>query len=1146
VKIISGSVCIGCFLAGAAFAQSPVSLSIDTESPELAVAPNFGVLSFETGSLEYANKNYTTTGYFFNPTNTQLITIFRNLGVKSMRLGGDSVDGSYIPSDSDIDSFYGFAKASGVQTVFSLDLLGGTPSEAVSEASYIWDNYATNTTCFAIGNEPDEYGSKDPAVTNFTSYIEQWQPIASAVIASAPGALLGGSDNDSAANSWAPDFVQAEEGNSSVASLHYHYKPLGNAAGNTPAQLIAGELSSKLDASDYPSCYNTIAAPALQAAFGYRFTEFNDYYVGSAGTTNDDYYFGTALFALDALRWWAANGCLGLHFHTGVQGFHAAFFIDGNGDYQLYPIGYGFAAFNVGGSGDVEPMTVNNAGGLNLTAYAIGSGTNLYVTIINREYGGGALSAVATITPYGFAAGNVSAMFLIQSNGDVTATNGVTLGGAAISGAGPWLGQWTSLGMLTNGQCTVVVPAASAAIVRLQATAIASPEIIQNLPAQVSLIPGETYPLSIGVQGGLPLSYQWYERTTPIGSQTNSTYLITGESSGSTTSYFVVITNMNGAATSSISTVTIIAPPTNSYAASILNLNPAGYWPMHERETAARGDIETNYGNLGPLGTGYYPDWALNSGAFVRQVPGALAGDSNTATYFSYPGAPNTGSITNALYVPHASPLSTLNPPFTVECWYNAFTNSADNKTNYDYYVWSQCGYEGLNAGKSGAGGGKVCGIQLYWGPAQLSVQYYDNSSSVNAFNVNDAFGTWVHIVVTCDANTNMSVYVNGVQSGSTHAVAGLYSPDYWTPFELGNGRGNGRAARGEIDEVAIYSTNMAASKILAHYQAGTNAAPATPYFQWVTNDNPVIYLRMDAPPYSMPAVATWPVLTNSGSTGINGLYTPGTMPAVVPVPGAFGMGSFPGLAGLAVPQFSGVSSFADAGNAAVFNPSSSNANFSVVAFFRGDPADNRIQSIIGHGTNSWQLCISTNGCIVFNAGNGNAAAGGTGQAPGDVTTSGIYNDGNWHDVVAVNWTNVISIYVDGVLDTNVIPAGIRPNSLIPGNVDDVMIGSDPSYTNNPVGVGRNFAGQICEAAFFTNALTAVQIQTLYLSAIAPARESLSFKTSTAGSLQLNWNYGALQTATNVTGPYLDMTNVSPPYIVPMIDRQQFFRVKEN
>ncbi|HTV41623.1 MAG TPA: LamG-like jellyroll fold domain-containing protein [Candidatus Sulfotelmatobacter sp.] len=1041
--------------AVAARAQSPVAISIDSKSPGPAIAPSFGVFSFETGSLGYGNGNYNPNGYFFNTANTQLITIYRNLGVKSMRIGGDSVDGTYIPSDADIDSYYGFARAAGIQTVFSLDLLDGTPSEDASEAAYIWDNYATNTFCFAIGNEPDEYGAKAQGITNFTTYIADWQPFASAVIAATPGAFLGGPDNDSAANSWSADFVQAEETNPAVKYLHYHYKPLGNAASFTPQQMVSGELSSALDTSDYPSCYNTIAAPAVAAGFGYRFTEFNDYYVGSAGTTNIDNFFATALFALDALHWWAANGCLGLHFHTGVSGFHAAFYVDGSGNYQLIPISYGIAAFSVGGSGNVEPLTMINSAGLNLTAYGVGNGSNLYVTVINRENGSGARNAAVTISENSAQNGTVSAMYLVQSNGDVTATNGVTLGGATISGTNVWQQNWTTLGTLTNGQFALIVPASSAAIVR-------------------------------------------------------------------------------------ISEVTNVVSSTNSYASDILNLNPAGYWPMHEVEPAAPGDIETNYGALGLLGTAYYPDWAVNSGAFVHRQPGALAGDNDTSTYFSYAGADNTGFVTNSLFVPHTSPLSTLNPPFTVECWFNA-----SNSAHADYYVWSQCGYEGLNAGNSGGGQGNVCGIQLYWGPAQMSVQFYDNSSAVSAFNVGDTFGQWAHVVVTCDSATNLTIYDDGAKVGSTYAAAGKYSPDYWTPFTVGNGRGNGRAAQGDIDEVAVYATNLSASDIEAHYQAGTNPAPATPYFQLVTNDNPIIYLRMDAPAYTAPPLAAWSALTNDAIAGVNGVYSPGTVPGIVPGPAS----SYPGLPALPVAQFSGVSSFADAGHAAALNPTGSNANFTVMAFVRGNPCDNRVQSIIGHGANSWELGITTNGTIVFNAGNGNSAVAGTGQASGDMATAGIYNDGNWHQVVAVNRTNVVSIYVDGNLDTNGTPSGVTPASVIPGNSGDVMIGSDPSFTNNPVGLGRNFAGQICDAAFFTNALTTAQIQALYWRAVTPVTQispgPLSFFMTGAGQLQLNWSSGTLQSATNVSGPYVDVPGVLPPYAVFTTNQQQFYRVRE-
>ena len=59
-------------------------------------------------------------------------------------------------------------------------------------------------------------------------------------------------------------------------------------------------------------------------------------------------------------------------------------------------------------------------------------------------------------------------------------------------------------------------------------------------------------------------------------------------------------------------------PAQSAYFQAVTNLNPIGYWPMHEVEAAAPGDIETNYGTLGTLGSGYYNDWASLGSNTVR------------------------------------------------------------------------------------------------------------------------------------------------------------------------------------------------------------------------------------------------------------------------------------------------------------------------------------------------------------------------------------------------------------------------------------------------------------------------------------------------------------------------------------------------
>ena len=46
-----------------------------------------------------------------------------------------------------------------------------------------------------------------------------------------------------------------------------------------------------------------------------------------------------------------------------------------------------------------------------------------------------------------------------------------------------------------------------------------------------------------------------------------------------------------------------------------------------------------------------------------------------------------------------------------------------------------------------------------------------------------------------------------------------------------------------------------------------------------MTNSEPVLYYRMDAPAYTAPASDTWPVLTNYGTVPVNGVYTAGHNP---------------------------------------------------------------------------------------------------------------------------------------------------------------------------------------------------------------------------------------------------------------------------
>ena len=63
--------------------------------------------------------------------------------------------------------------------------------------------------------------------------------------------------------------------------------------------------------------------------------------------------------------------------------------------------------------------------------------------------------------------------------------------------------------------------------------------------------------------------------------------------------------------------------------------------------------------------------------------------------------------------------------------------------------------------------------------------------------------------------------------------------------------------------------------------------------------------------------------------------------------------------------------------------------------------------------------------------------------------------------------------------------------------------------------------------------------------AVSPA-ETLAITNSATSPMQLNWAYGILQSATNLLGPYSDVSNSSSPYTIAMTNGQQFYRVREN
>ena len=1098
---------------------SPVTLSVNTQSPGAAIPSDFLGLSFETGNLQ--SNGVGVAGYMFDSANTQLVTLFTNRGIKNLRVGGTSVDRvngiipQYTPTNQDIDALFRFANAAGVKVVFSLRLENGNPAQDAAIAGYTGTNYAQYLTCLAIGNEPDSYSGGDHAITNFSSFLAKWTSFAATITSAVPAAKFGGPDSG---DTWAGDFANAEIGSSGVTWIFSHFYFGGDSSGLTPQQIISGMLSPSWDTSTYPSHYSATQAIANANGFPYRATEFNSYVAPYPGIWGGNNSFASALFACDAAHWWAAHGCNGVNFHTFLGKYNATVYYDAGGNYQIFPIGYGQKAFDVGGHGSVMPVALANTNGLNLAAYAVGDNTNLYVTIINKEYGAGARDTTASILAQGFVTGSVQAMFLAAPAG-VGATNGVTLGGAFITNNAPWLGQWTTLSPLTNGQCALTVPNSSAAIVKIQATALfAPPVVVTDLPAQVRLAAARSYPYSVAVTGGLPLSYQWYQNASPVAGATNASYLATAGAAGSMATYSVVITNNSGAATSMVSTLTVVSIPpplTDYYARQVLSYGPVGYWPLQETNAPAPGNWETNYGTLGKLGNAYYACTNASGVAFAQ--PGALAGTVDPCVVLSG-GSANPNSYA---FVPRLTPALTIQAPFTLEAWVNMANNG------YGVEIGEGSG-TGLDGGANF--GGFQMGQGLQTAGNQFQMNYFTGAGNSQNEEQETSLlytaGQSYHYVVTYDG-ANSILYVNG-QAIFTGTSAN--APDTWSPLGIGACKwdygpiGGGRWFNGSLDGVAIYTNVLSALQINNHYLAGIS--PGSNYFQTVLSARPLLYYRMDCPGYLSPWPALYPSAVNFGSSPVSGAYPPGIVPGGLAGPPIAALGTN----SVAAP-INGVVSCVDAGYDPAFNPTGTQP-FTAMSWFRTYPADGRTQAIMSHGgASSWAInLVGTSGVVIWNSG------------AGLVVSTNILNDGTWHFVAGVYDGTRNYLYVDGALNYS----GTATHGVVGNTTDDVLLGGDPDYTL----VGDNeqyLAGAVAQAAFFTNALTSGQVQAIYQAGIRPPPPAtLAIQNLGAGQLQLNWNYGALQTATNVAGPYRDVAAATSPSRITPTNVQEFYRVRVN
>lgn len=293
-----------------------------------------------------------------------------------------------------------------------------------------------------------------------------------------------------------------------------------------------------------------------------------------------------------------------------------------------------------------------------------------------------------------------------------------------------------------------------------------------------------------------------------------------------------------------------ILPAQADYSNAVMSLKPVAYWQLNE-PPAPLPTTATNYGSLGAVANGSYYGWGYTWDSSPHGMTGALVGDPDLATIF-YLYAVTPGRILipwNATNNP--DPLQ----PFTVECWHYPFSGSGIGTLVHSMVAGDNPADSNDRSGWSFRAQG--ADLKLVAGDTNANYTYVEADGIVQ-------LNTWQHFVAVYDG-TNATLYANGVAvaNGPFPLIPNVYSET-----AIG-GRGrqyDGWNVDGIIDEVAIYTNMLSPDTILAHYQNGTNASRSIPYFQLITNQNPILYFRLDGWPIDEPPGTA----VNRGSWGTN------------------------------------------------------------------------------------------------------------------------------------------------------------------------------------------------------------------------------------------------------------------------------------
>jgi len=290
-------------------------------------------------------------------------------------------------------------------------------------------------------------------------------------------------------------------------------------------------------------------------------------------------------------------------------------------------------------NGVVSPLYVALSAGLGSGSVATNlTPTSVSVTVTNSTLNFGESEPAAVTGTFQQTATEEFSLNGSVTNWSSSATNILTVNASGVI---------TAVG---GGTATISATVNGATGTSAAITVVDSPAITQEPPAAEQLLAGVTFNTSVISAGEPPLSYFWYlnNGAHPISGATAATLTIPDVQSGNAGSYTCIVSNAYGAATSTPTVLTVVAP--TPYQVNLLALKPLAYWPLSETNGTVAYDMVGGYngtyvGNVSLAQTG--PTTATFGS------PSYGVAFDGTTTYVDIPEGPFdiTGPITTMAWV---------------------------------------------------------------------------------------------------------------------------------------------------------------------------------------------------------------------------------------------------------------------------------------------------------------------------------------------------------------------------------------------------------------------------------------------------------------------------------------------------------------